>query len=168
MLKVTKKEIKEYIKGIKNVISAQNWTISVAGAYVKDRELYLYCNYNGEGIDANIWNALYTVDVVFTDVVESHLNRELTIEDVTNEVYNKIYNKIYSMIEELNNNNIGNNILDILKNKGISIRKMSKDLNMDYSVAHALANRDDLSNITLGRLVEVADYLDVDIKELYT
>lgn len=60
-----------------------------------------------------------------------------------------------------------NNILDILGKNNISILKMSKDLKMDYSTIHALANRDDLSNTKLGTLISVAEYLNVDIKELY-
>ena len=60
-----------------------------------------------------------------------------------------------------------NNILSILSKNNISILKMSDDLKMNYATAHALVNRKDLSSTKLGTLVNVAEYLDVDIKELY-
>lgn len=62
---------------------------------------------------------------------------------------------------------IENNILKILEKQNISIRKMSIDLKMDYSMAHSLVNRKSLKNTQLITLVKVADYLGVGMEELF-
>lgn len=60
-----------------------------------------------------------------------------------------------------------NNILNILNEKGISINKLSKDLDLSYSYTHGLVNREDLNTIQAGTLLNIANYLDVDITKLY-
>lgn len=60
-----------------------------------------------------------------------------------------------------------NKIKYLLKEKGISIRQLSMDLNMDYPTAHALVNRKDLKATQLGTLYDVAKYLNVEITALY-
>lgn len=60
-----------------------------------------------------------------------------------------------------------NNIQKLLDRNGLSIRQMSIDLEIDYSVAHKLATRDSLDNIALKRLKELSKYFGVTIEELY-
>lgn len=60
-----------------------------------------------------------------------------------------------------------NNIQALLNNKGISIKQMSKDLELTYARAHSLATRDSLETIALGRVAKIADYLNVNIEMLY-
>lgn len=60
-----------------------------------------------------------------------------------------------------------NNILNILNEKKISIRQLSKDLELSYSHTHGLVNREDLNTIQAGTLLNIANYLDVDITKLY-
>lgn len=62
---------------------------------------------------------------------------------------------------------IGNNIQDILDKQGISINMLAKVLGRDYAGVHRLVNRDSLDTTPLATLVEIADYLQVDIKKLY-
>lgn len=62
---------------------------------------------------------------------------------------------------------VGNNILNILNKRDISIRKMSIDLGMDYSFAHALVNRRSLGTTKLVTVLKVANYLDVSIYDLF-
>lgn len=69
-------------------------------------------------------------------------------------------------MEEMNNQ-IGNNILAILEERYISIREMSIDMNLDYAGLHRLVNKDSLENVTLKKLLEVAEYLKVDVQDLY-
>ena len=61
-----------------------------------------------------------------------------------------------------------NNIKRILKEKNISIKKMARDVGLDYSLAHDLVNRENLSYTRVGTLKKVADYLDVSIDELFS
>ena len=61
-----------------------------------------------------------------------------------------------------------NNIEDILNKKNISIKKLGEDLNITYKGIHNLVKREYLDSTIFGTLLKVADYLDVDIKELYT
>lgn len=60
-----------------------------------------------------------------------------------------------------------NNIKDLLDKRNISIRQMSKDLDLAYSVAHKIATRDSIETIALGRIAKIADYLEVPIQKLY-
>ena len=60
-----------------------------------------------------------------------------------------------------------NNIKNILEEKNISIRQLSKDLDFSYSFAHNLVNRDSLEATQLGTIIKIAVYLDVSIEKLY-
>lgn len=62
---------------------------------------------------------------------------------------------------------IGNNILDILGKKGISIRKMANDLVLDYSYVYNLVHRESLATVQLATVVKIAGYLEVKIEDLY-
>ena len=62
---------------------------------------------------------------------------------------------------------IGNNILDILGKKGISIRKMANDLVLDYSYIYNLVHRESLATVQLATVVKIAGYLEVKIEDLY-
>ncbi len=64
-------------------------------------------------------------------------------------------------------NQIGNNILAILDEREISIREMSINMGLDYAGLHRLVNKDSLENVTLKKLLEVAEYLKVDVQDLY-
>lgn len=96
----------------------------------------------------------------------------------TEEEYRRIWNDVTGMyggpflikvdfskkfIEE----QTGNNILAILDEKQISIREMAIALNRDYAGMHRLVNRESLDTTKLGTLVEIAEYLNVDIQDLY-
>ncbi len=61
-----------------------------------------------------------------------------------------------------------NNIKSILEEKGISIRKLSLGINMAYSNVHELVNKDSLKYTQLNTLVEIAEFLEVDITDLYS
>lgn len=61
----------------------------------------------------------------------------------------------------------GNNILTILDERGISIREMAIALDRDYAGMHRLVNRESLDTTQLGTLLEIAEYLNVDIQDLY-
>ena len=63
--------------------------------------------------------------------------------------------------------NFRNNISNLLKERNISIRKMSMDLGLEYSYAHDLVNRKSLSTTHLATLDKMAKYLDIKIEELY-
>ena len=61
----------------------------------------------------------------------------------------------------------GNNILTILDERDISIRELAIALDRDYSGVHKLVNRESLDTTQLGTLLEIAEYLNVDIYDLY-
>lgn len=60
-----------------------------------------------------------------------------------------------------------NNIKSILEEKGISIRKLSLGINRAYANVHELVNKDSLKYTQLNTLVEIAEFLEVDITDLY-
>ena len=61
-----------------------------------------------------------------------------------------------------------NNLDKILVNEGISINRMAKDLGVRYATIHNIVTIKKLDTITLENIVKIADYLNKDIKELYT
>ena len=67
------------------------------------------------------------------------------------------------LMEEQTGNNIGN----ILDEKRISIREMSIGIKMDYAGTHRLVNRASLNTTKLETLVKIANYLNVEIQDLY-
>lgn len=64
-------------------------------------------------------------------------------------------------------NQIGNNILAILDEKEVSIREMSIALKKDYAGMHRLVNRESLDTTQFKTILEIADYLKVEIQDLY-
>ena len=60
-----------------------------------------------------------------------------------------------------------NNIKEILKDKGLSVLKLSEKTGLTYSNTHSLVNRPNLESTPLGTLMKVSEVLDVDIEELY-
>lgn len=60
-----------------------------------------------------------------------------------------------------------NNINKLLKEKGISIKRLAKETEMDYSTAYRIVHRKDLSRTLLETLVRIATVLKVDLEELY-
>ena len=60
-----------------------------------------------------------------------------------------------------------NNINNLLKKKGISIKRLAKETEMDYSTAYRIVHRKDLSRTLLETLVRIATVLEVDLEELY-
>lgn len=63
--------------------------------------------------------------------------------------------------------NTGNNIKDLLDRNQKSIRGLSKYLDMSYSNTYDLVHRESLGATTLETLLNVAKFLNVEIKELY-
>ena len=62
---------------------------------------------------------------------------------------------------------IGNNIFSVLEKRGISIRRMGIDLDMDYSYVYNLVHKESLATVQLSTVVRVAEYLGVNIEDLY-
>lgn len=60
-----------------------------------------------------------------------------------------------------------NNILKLLEERNISIRQLAINLNMDYAATYQLVHRKDLNKTQAGTLVNVAEYLGVDVKKLW-
>lgn len=60
-----------------------------------------------------------------------------------------------------------NNIPNILDEKRISIRELSLGINMDYAGTYRLVNRTSLNTTTLKTLLKIANYLNIEIQDLY-
>lgn len=99
-------------------------------------------------------------------------------EETTEEEYRRIWADVTGMYagpflikvdfkKGLMEEQTGNNILTILDEKGISIREMAIALNRDYAGMHRLVNRESLDTTKLGTLVEIANYLNIEIQDLY-
>lgn len=87
--------------------------------------------------------------------------------EVTREYYTGLNLIKVDLSSEFIENQVGNNILTILGEKDISIREMAIALDRDYAGMHRLVNRETLETTQLGTLLEIAEYLNVDIQDLY-
>ena len=61
-----------------------------------------------------------------------------------------------------------NNIKNLLKEKEVSILKLSEEIGLTYASTHALVNREDLGTTQFENLKNIAMFLEVDIDSLYT
>jgi hypothetical protein len=91
MKKITKKEIKEFLKDIKKTHNNMGWKINKAGAYTKDGKIILYLSYVGQSLDANIHNRTYNNRIDFTDMVIDYVyNNEYELKTITDNIYDDI------------------------------------------------------------------------------
>lgn len=60
-----------------------------------------------------------------------------------------------------------NNIKKLLADKEVSIRQLSKAIDMDYSNTYNLVHRKDLDNTRVITLVKIASFLDTNVEELW-
>lgn len=60
-----------------------------------------------------------------------------------------------------------NNIKKILDDKQVSIRHLSKVIDMDYSNTYNLVHRKDLDNTRVITLVKIAKVLDTNVENLW-
>ena len=60
-----------------------------------------------------------------------------------------------------------NKIKDILKENRISIISLSQAIDMNYANTHNLVNREDLGDTKLKTLKAVADYLSMEVTDLW-
>ena len=60
-----------------------------------------------------------------------------------------------------------NKIKDILKENRISIISLSEAIGMNYANTHNLVNREDLGDTKLKTLKAVADYLEMEVTDLW-
>ena len=98
MKRVTKKEINQYLSSIQSVERGFNTRLYIAGCYIKDDETKLYAGFVGQGIDENIYNESYDLNVEF-DVLfsaEAYTKKELI---------DNIYETINEMIKEYKEGN---------------------------------------------------------------
>ncbi len=68
--KITKKQIREFLKGITDTQKAVGWEAWRAGAYTKNGEVELFVAYIGQGLDANVYNKDYDNVVDFLHVIK--------------------------------------------------------------------------------------------------
>lgn len=61
-----------------------------------------------------------------------------------------------------------NNIKKILEKKDVSIRQLSKAINMDYANTHNLVNREKLDDTKGKTLAMLAEYLEINVEDLWS
>lgn len=60
-----------------------------------------------------------------------------------------------------------NNIENLLNVEGTSINKLAKDLNIRYATIYNIVKKENLDTIPLENLVKIADYLEVEVEDMY-
>ena len=91
---ITKKAIREELRGINRVCRNMNWSLADFGAYKKNGEVALYTHYNSQGLDANVHNHSYDDIIHFTELINNtpELNQEEKVQ--------MIYESIQDFTEE--------------------------------------------------------------------
>lgn len=60
-----------------------------------------------------------------------------------------------------------NNVKKLLEEKKISLYRLSEDTDITYSTIYDLAQRESLMGTSLRILDKIAEYLEVDVEDLY-
>lgn len=60
-----------------------------------------------------------------------------------------------------------NNIKNVIEEKNVSIREISKMLGMSYSNTYLLVNKEYIDKTHFITILKIAEYLDVTVSELY-
>lgn len=97
--KITKKEVREFIKDLK-IEHQFGWRLWQVGAYIYENKLETYIAYHGQGLDEIVYNDLYSDIVIFTKDIQAWKNGEFNL----NETVDNIYEKINDMIKDFNLN----------------------------------------------------------------
>ena len=130
-------------------------------------KLVFYCSGNYmESFDERIAKQFKKYCIGLEGVKESEAEYKKIWKEVVGMYHGPDLIKIdFSTVE--NDGEIGNNIPNILDERLVSINEMAIDLNMTYAGMHRLVTREDLSSTKLKNLIDIADYLKVEIQELY-
>lgn len=80
---------------------------------------------------------------------------KIVIDKEGNYIYNEHYVEAKNKTKEL------------LKAKGLSIKSLGEYAGWDYSLAHRIVNREDVASTTLETLIKIADFLKVEVTDLY-
>ena len=89
--RVTKKEIREFLRGIRDVREGLGWDVWRAGAYRRYDKIELYAAYSGQGLNEVVYNARYHDIVEFLDIIR---DIELTMQEKVDIIYDRI-SKLY-------------------------------------------------------------------------
>ncbi|EOY7325235.1 hypothetical protein NMJ50_012545 [Clostridioides difficile] len=98
MKKITKKEIKKYVREAVN--NSFNWEINKCGFYIKNNEIEFFISYKGQGIDENVYNDAYEEIIYIEDIIEEYRRKEYNLEDVDSIVYDNVNDMINCYDEE--------------------------------------------------------------------
>lgn len=101
MKKITKKEIKKYVREVIN--NNLNWKVDRCGFYIKNNLIEFFISYKGQGVDENIYNNTYEEIAYIEEVIEEYKRREYNLKDIDTIVYenvNDMINRYNKKIEE--------------------------------------------------------------------
>jgi hypothetical protein len=87
---VDKKEIQEYLEGIRHIDGTTTWNFYTGGAYTKDGSLELYASYQGQVLDGNVYNKLYDQHIALDNTIKNYLRGEFGIDVAVDMIYGEI------------------------------------------------------------------------------
>lgn len=95
MLKITKKEVREFLKECREP-HPFGWSVDRCGAFIYNSNIELFVAYQGQGINEIVYSEKYDDIVEFENLCDTN---EYSLKDATDIAYDHILD----MIEENNN-----------------------------------------------------------------
>ncbi|MBN3352005.1 hypothetical protein CF086_17055 [Clostridium botulinum] len=96
MLKVTKKEVKEFLKECRGD-NPFGWKLWRCGAFIYNNKVNLFVAYHGQGLNEVIYNESYDDIVEFEDLCDTY---EYNLKNATNIVHEQIKDMIENYLEK--------------------------------------------------------------------
>mgnify|MGYP001411096550 CR=1 FL=1 len=87
---VNKKEIQEYLEGIKHIENVAGWKCYAGGVYTKNGAMRLYAAYHGQALDGNVYNKLYDKHIALDNIIKNYLKDEFDIDVAVDMIYDEI------------------------------------------------------------------------------
>ena len=84
---ITKKAISEYL-GSKSDWHVFGWAMTQCGAYRANGEIHLFKAFRGQGLDANVYHGIPTIDL--KDIVQDWLDGQRAKADTVNRIADAI------------------------------------------------------------------------------
>ncbi|HBG7256822.1 hypothetical protein [Clostridioides difficile] len=99
MKKITKKEIKKYVREVIN--NNFNWKVDKCGFYIKNDLIEFFISYKGQGVDENVYNNTYEEITYIDDIIECYKRKEYNLKDVDTIIYENVNNMIDDYNEQI-------------------------------------------------------------------
>ncbi|HGM1465316.1 TPA: hypothetical protein ACKOOP_004145 [Clostridioides difficile] len=104
MKKVTKKEVKVYVRNLVSLVSKHDDELLSCGFYIDNCELKMFCDFKSNGVSSSslfYFNVVYIV--YFTDAIKDYFSSQFS-KYTLNDLDDIFHYRINNMIDKFNEN----------------------------------------------------------------